>query len=290
MLDAIAIVLVGTQHPGNIGSTARAMKTMGLTDLRLVQPEQFPDVQANAMAAGADDLLERARVFERLEDAIADCRLVLGCTARRRGVPLPEYGPRDGAALLLESARSGPVALMFGRERTGLFNEELQRCQAAVHIPANPDYSSLNLAQAVQVLSYELRMGHLFPAQVGTPAGPGTPSPLAATLERRDALAPHAQVERFFGHLDETLHDIDFHKGRSPDVVMQRLRRVFLRAALDERELRVLHGILADAQRMASLALKSGLHVPTAVRKGAFEDVDGSGRAEAIDGSGRAEE
>lgn len=266
MLDAIAIVLVGTQHPGNIGSAARAMKTMGLGDLRLVQPEQFPDIQANAMAAGADDVLENARVFERLEDAIADCRLVLGCTARRRGVPLPEYGPRDGAALLLESARSGPVALMFGRERTGLFNEELQRCQAAVHIPANPDYSSLNLAQAVQVLSYELRMGYLFPPQTSGDAQAAAPSPLAATLERGDALATQSLIERFFGHLDETLHDIDFHKGRSPDVVMQRLRRVFLRAAVDERELRILHGILADAQRMARLALQSGLHVPTGER------------------------
>lgn len=266
MLDAIAIVLVGTQHPGNIGSTARAMKTMGLSDLRLVQPELFPDIQANAMAAGADDVLERARVFDRLEDAIADCRLVLGCTARRRGVPLPEYGPRDAASLLLQSAASGPVALMFGRERTGLTNEELQRCQAAVHIPANPEYSSLNLAQAVQVLSYELRMGHLFPLQADAPQ-PTAPSPLAATLERGDALATQAQVERLFGHLDQTLHDIDFHKGRSPDVVMQRLRRVFLRAALDERELRILHGILADAQRMAELALKSGLHVPTAERR-----------------------
>lgn len=266
MLDAIAIVLVGTQHPGNIGSAARAMKTMGLSDLRLVQPERFPDIQANAMAAGADDVLEHARVFERLEEAIADCRLVLGCTARRRGVPLPEYGPRDASALLLEGARAGPVALMFGRERTGLFNEELQRCQAAVHIPSNPEYSSLNLAQAVQVLSYELRMGHLFPQHVQAAASEPAASPLAAILERGDALATQAQVERFFGHLDETLHDIDFHKGRSPDVVMQRLRRVFLRAALDERELRVLHGILADAQRMASLALRSGLHVPTAER------------------------
>lgn len=270
MLDAIAIVLVGTQHPGNIGSTARAMKTMGLSDLRLVQPEQFPDVQANAMAAGADDVLERARVFDRLEDAIADCRLVLGCTARRRGVPLPEYGPRDAAALLLEGTHSGRVALMFGRERTGLTNEELQRCQAAVHIPANPEYSSLNLAQAVQVLCYELRMSHLFPVSGGAEPHEtaAAHSPLAATMERRDALAPQAQIERFFAHLDVTLHDIDFHKGRSPDVVMQRLRRVFLRAALDERELRVLHGILADAQRMASLALKSGLHVPTAERRG----------------------
>jgi tRNA (cytidine32/uridine32-2'-O)-methyltransferase len=267
MLDSIAIVLVGTQHPGNIGSTARAMKTMGLNDLRLVAPEKYPDIQANAMAAGADDVLENAKVYERLEDAIADCRLVLGCTARRRGVPLPEYPPRDAAALLLEGARSAPVALLFGRERTGLTNEELQRCQAAVHVPANPEYSSLNLAQAVQVLSYELRVGALAPSAGDEASAPAAIPALAATLERADTLASQALVERFFVHLDSTLHDIDFHKGRSPDVVMQRLRRVFMRAALDERELRILHGILTDAQRMARLALESGLHVPTAARK-----------------------
>lgn len=269
MLDAIAIVLVRPQHPGNIGSAARAMKTMGLSDLRLVQPDRYPDIQANALAAGADDVLERAQVFERLEDAIADCRMVMGSTARRRGVPLPEHAPREAAQVVLESARSGRVALLFGCERACLTNEELQHCHAAVRIPANPEYSSLNLAQAVQVLCYELRMSHLFPVQPG--ATPGTqaaaPSALAATLERGDALATQAQVERFFVHLDQTLHDIDFHKGRSPDVVMQRLRRVFLRAALDERELRILHGILADAQRMAELALKSGLHVPTEARR-----------------------
>lgn len=269
MLDAIAIVLVRPQHPGNIGSAARAMKTMGLSDLRLVQPDRYPDIQANALAAGADDVLERAQVFERLEDAIADCRMVMGSTARRRGVPLPEHAPREAAQVVLESARSGRVALLFGCERACLTNEELQHCHAAVRIPANPEYSSLNLAQAVQVLCYELRMSHLFPAQASaaTLAQAAAPSALAATLERGDALATQAQVERFFVHLDQTLHDIDFHKGRSPDVLMQRLRRVFLRAALDERELRILHGILADAQRMAELALKSGLHVPTEARR-----------------------
>jgi tRNA (cytidine32/uridine32-2'-O)-methyltransferase len=283
MLDSIAIVLVGTQHPGNIGSTARAMKTMGLTDLRLVAPEQFPDIQAHAMAAGADDLMENARLFDRLEDAVADCRLALGCTARRRGVPLPEYAPREAAALLLDSTDAGTVALVFGRERNGLTNEELQRCQAAVHIPANPDYSSLNLSQAVQVLCYELRVSALARQAGGSdaPAASPQPSPLGAMLERRNAMATQGQVEHFFGHLDQTLHDIDFHKGRSPDVVMQRLRRVFLRAAVDERELRVLHGILADAQRMASLATQSGLHVPTAVRKRVEPPAGGSAEPDA---------
>lgn len=269
MLDSIAIVLVRPQHPGNIGSAARAMKTMGLHDLRLVQPDRFPDVQAYALAAGADDVLERAQVFERLEDAIADRHLVLGSTARRRGVPLPEHAPREAAALALEGARSGAVAILFGCERACLTNEELQHCHAAVCIPANPEYSSLNLAQAVQVLCYELRMEHLS-------AGTAPAQPLLASLraagpggaaERADPPASQGQLERFFVHLDQTLHDIDFHKGRAPEVVMQRLRRVFLRAAVDERELRILHGILADAQRMASLALKSGLHVPTAERR-----------------------
>ncbi|MCG6117284.1 MAG: RNA methyltransferase [Aquimonas sp.] len=272
MLDTIAIVLVRPQHPGNIGSAARAMKTMGLSDLRLVQPDRYPDVQANALAAGADDVLERARVFERLEDAIADCRLVLGSTARRRGVPLPEYEPREAAGVVLEGARSGPVALMFGCERACLTNEELQHCQAAVRIPANPEYSSLNLSQAVQVLCYELRMTHLQGLQTAGAAVPAAVPALAATLARGDALASLGQLERFFVHLDQALHDIDFHKGRAPEVVMQRLRRVFLRAAVDERELRILHGILADAQRMASLALKAGLHVPTAERHGGESD------------------
>ncbi len=238
----IRIVLVGTQHPGNIGSAARAMKTMGLSRLVLVAPERFPHVEADALAAGADDLLAAARIHGTLAEALGDCRLVLGCTARTRRVALAEQVPRDAAARLLAAAGEGDeVALVFGRERTGLTNDELQLCHGAVHIPANPHYSSLNLAAAVQVLAYELRMALL---------GGGA---IDATT-RPDAPATHAELEGFFAQLAQTLDQIDFHKGRAPESAMRKLRRLFLRMEIDKHEVRLLRGILADAQRMARLA------------------------------------
>src|SRR5690242_8233019 len=160
----VRMVLVGTQHPGNIGSAARALKTMGLSRLVLVAPERFPHAEADALAAGAGDLLLAARVHADPAEALADCRLVLGCTARDRRIALPVLSPREAAARAAAVAGAGgEVALLFGRERTGLDNAELQLCHAAVHIPANPDYSSLNLAAAVQVLAYELRLALLAP-------------------------------------------------------------------------------------------------------------------------------
>lgn len=240
MHDHLRIVLVGTQHPGNIGSAARAMKTMGLTRLVLVAPQRFPHPEAVALAAGAADLLDRAEVHERLEDALADCSLVVATTARRRTVPIPEFSPREAAARLVAEQASGQVALVFGRERTGLENEELQLCHASVSIPANPDYSSLNLAAAVQVLAYELRVAALERA----PAGP-MPVALADELP-----ASHEQLEAFFAHLAELLREIDFHKGKTPDIVLQRLRRLFQRARPDPRELRILRGIFSDTQRL----------------------------------------
>jgi tRNA (cytidine32/uridine32-2'-O)-methyltransferase len=251
MLENLRVVLVGTSHPGNIGAAARAMKTMGLQRLVLVAPEAFPHREASAMAAGADDVLDAAEVHPDLESALADCRVVLGCTARRRSVALPELEPRAAAAELLAAAARAPTALVFGRERTGLTNEELQRCHAAVHIPANPDYSSLNIAAAVQVLSYEVRMAHLEMAP--PPASAARPADAEAAEP-----ATQAQLEGFFGQLEQTLSDIDFHKGREPAIVMQRLRRLFLRAQPDPREVRILRGILADAQRMARLAREAG--------------------------------
>lgn len=240
----IRIVLVGTQHPGNIGSAARAMKTMGLHRLVLVAPERFPHADAAALAAGAGDVLDAARVHATLADAVADCSLVIGCTARARRIAMDEAGPRETASrVLAEAARGGEVALVFGRERTGLDNDELQLCHAAVTIPANPGYSSLNLAAAVQVLSYELRMSALAEA-------PGAAPPIAAD----DLPASHAEMEGFFAQLGDTLDAIDFHKGRAPEAAMHKLRRVFLRAAPDAREVRLLRGVLADAQRMARLA------------------------------------
>ena len=250
--DRIRIVLVGTQHPGNIGSAARAMRTMGLRRLVLVAPERFPHPEAAALAAGAGDVLDAAVRFDTLAEAVADCRLVLGCTARSRRIALDELSPREGAARAVASAAGGgEVALVFGRERTGLENAELQLCHAAVHIPADPSYSSLNLAAAVQVLAYELRLGLLAPTLPTAPVpAPATPP---ATADG-DVPASHAELEGFFAQLAETLDAIDFHKGRTPDSAMRKLRRIFLRAALDDRDVRLLRGVLADAQRMARLA------------------------------------
>lgn len=242
----ISFVLVGTQHPGNIGAAARAMKTMGLARLVLVAPQRFPHADAEARAAGADDVLAAAPVFATLAEAVADCRLVLGCTARSRRIALAELSPRAAAGRLLAEAATGvEVALVFGRERTGLSNDELQLCHAAVHIPANPDYSSLNLAAAVQVLAYELRLVLLAARQ-----GEGDVTAASAT----GLPVPHAELEGFFAQLAQTLDAIDFHKGRAPESAMRKLRRLFVRTGLDQREVRLLRGILADAQRMARLA------------------------------------
>lgn len=242
----VRFVLVGTSHPGNIGSAARAMKTMGWTAMDLVAPACDPiDPDAYAMSAGAHELISQAGRFEQLDAALGQHTLVIGSTARRRHVPMPEWSPREAAQEIeQELARGGRVALVFGRERTGLTNDELHLCHAAVHIPSDPDFFSLNLASAVQILAYELRVRLL----LGTAA--------AEAEAWQEPPASHEQLEGLFGHLDQTLHDIDFHKGRAPDTVMQRLRRLFLRARPDEREVRVLRGILSDAQRMARLATR----------------------------------
>ena len=237
----VRFVLARTSHPGNIGSAARAIRTMGFRQLSLVSPAAFPHMDAHMMAAGADDVLEAAVRFDSLQDAIGDCSLVLGATARLRGVSLEELTPRMAARRALDAAAEGRnVALVFGNEQSGLSNDEIKLCHAAVHIPSDPSYSSLNLSQAVQVVAYELRMAWL----EGVPSRQGNVDPPSTA----------AELEGFFEHLSATLYDIEFHKGRSDRTIMQRLRRLFLRAAPDQRELRVLRGILADAQRMGRLA------------------------------------
>jgi tRNA (cytidine32/uridine32-2'-O)-methyltransferase len=239
----IRYVLVRTSHPGNIGSAARAIRTMGFTRMELVAPFRFPSPEASAMAAGADDVLAGAGVHAGLVEGLAGSSFALGLSARRRGVSLPELSPREGARQALAAAARGEqVALVFGNERTGLENEELARCHAMVRIPSVDDFSSLNLAQAVQVMAYELRVAML-----------GDAAPAVRAADEQPP-ADAAQMERFFEHLAQTLDDIDFHKGRSPTTILLRLRKLFLRAQPDARELRVLHGILADAQRMAGLA------------------------------------
>ena len=239
----IRYVLVRTSHPGNIGSAARAIRTMGFERLELVMPARFPDREASALAAGADDVLASAGIHQDLIGSLAGSSLALGLSARRRGVNLPEISPREAAQQALAAAARGEqVALVFGNERTGLENEELARCHAMVRIPSVDDFSSLNLSQAVQVMAYELRV-----AMLGEAPAPQPPL-------HDEPPADAARMEQFYMHLAQTLDDIEFHKGREPTTIMLRLRKLFQRAQPDERELRVLHGILADAQRMAGLA------------------------------------
>ena len=222
------------------------MKTMGLSRLVLVAPLRFPHPEADALAAGAQDVLAAAEIFPTLADAIANCRLVIATTARQRSVPMPELTARVAASQLYEASTRGGVALVFGRERSGLENEELQHCHAAVTLPANPDYSSLNVAAAVQIMSYELRL-----AQLAAEA-PGMLAP--ATIDPELEPASQGEMEGFFSHLGIFLDVIDFHKGHSPEIVHQRLRRLVLRAQATPRELRILRGILSDAQRLLRLS------------------------------------
>lgn len=230
-LERVRIVLVETTHPGNIGAAARAMKTMGLTDLRLVQPRHFPNSEAEARASGAEDVLASARVFATLEDAVSDCLRVVGTSARTRKLAWPERDPRRCGSELIDAAAEGPVALVFGRERTGLTNAELDLCTEVVIIPANPEYSSLNLGAAVQVLSYELRMAALANA---TPAGREPESPPAT----------HDELERFYRHLESVLDASEFLDKRSPEQLMRRVRRLYGRAGLDRNEVQILRGML----------------------------------------------
>jgi tRNA (cytidine32/uridine32-2'-O)-methyltransferase len=259
-LHRIRIVLVATTHPGNIGSAARAMKTMGLARLVLVAPRHFPHPEADALAAGADDVLAGARVVDDLDAALAGCVLALGCTPRPRTVPMPEWTPREAAPRALAEAAAGEVAIVFGTESSGLSNEQVQRCHAAVNIPADPAYDSLNLAQAVQVLCYELRIAALAAALPGPVAAGGPEAPA-----RAEPPATAGELEGLFGHLDAALFEIDFLKGRGSANLMRRLRRLFLRARPTRREVLILRGILAEAQRCARL---SGVAAAARAREG----------------------
>lgn len=251
MLERIRIVLIGTSHPGNIGAAARAMKTMGLEQLALVAPRcEGITPEAIARASGADDILERATLHDALDPALTDCRWVVGASARSRHLPWPLCSPREFSARLPGEMKGhdGTVALVFGREDKGLTNEELQRCHTHVHIPTSSDYSSLNLAAAVQVLAYECRQ-----AALATPSGlsdamPGAVHPFG--VEWDNPLANHADTERFFEHLERTLTDIGFHDPANPRQLMARLRRLYMRSRMDVMELNMLRGILTRVDRL----------------------------------------
>ncbi|SDX97615.1 tRNA (cytidine32/uridine32-2'-O)-methyltransferase [Allochromatium warmingii] len=234
-LARIRFVLVETTHSGNIGAAARALKTMGLSRLELVAPRQRPDAEALARASGADDLLERAGIHATLTDALAGCRLVVGASARLRSLEWPLLEPPDCAARLLAEAAHGEVAVLLGRESSGLSNDELARCQFLVHIPTNPDFSSLNVAAAAQVLAYEIRRT----------ARAASGEHLTETP--RD-LAPAEAMEGFYTHLTETLVQIGFSDPEQSRTLTRRLRRLFNRAQPDRVELNILRGILSAAQ------------------------------------------
>ncbi|MCM0612273.1 tRNA (cytosine(32)/uridine(32)-2'-O)-methyltransferase TrmJ [Marinobacter sediminum] len=256
-LDQIRIVLVETSHSGNIGAVARAMKNMGLGNLWLVKPNSFPDEASYARSAGASDILDRASVVSSLDEALDGCLLVMGTSARGRKVPWPVIPPPEAAGAACDNAEKGTVALVFGRENHGLSNEELQRCHYHIHIPSNPDYSSLNLAMAVQVMCYELRMHYLRSLE----GGEGSPylKPMTAPGDPGWDVppAPVNDVEGFFGHLEQVLVDVDFHRKENPRQLMTRLRRLFQRARLDQMEINILRGILTAVQKAVGVKGKS---------------------------------
>lgn len=235
MLSNIRIVMVATTHPGNIGAAARAMKNMGLSDLALVAPKIFPSEEAVARAAGADDLLASARVYADLDAAIADCHRVIGASARLRTIAWPQLSPRECAELAVTDAGRHKTAILFGRERAGLTNEELERCHYLLHIPCNPAFSSLNVAAALQVVAYEL-----FQASLGVVPAPVVEGELLATGE---------QMDSFHEHLVRTLFDIGFlHERKSSPSLTRKLRRIFNRATLEQTEIHLLRGILTTIQ------------------------------------------
>lgn len=237
--DSIEIVLVNTSHPGNIGGVARAMKNMGLTRLCLVAPRQFPDPQAEWRAASAVDLLEQARVVETLDEAVAESQFIVGTSARDRRIPWPLLDPRGCAERVGEHTDGGErVSILFGREDRGLTNEELKRCNLHLHIPSAPEYSSLNLAMAVQIVCYELRM-----------LAVAESLPVQADAQWDTPFATAANMERFYAHLEETLTDIGFLNPAAPRQLMPRLRRLYSRVRLDEMELQILRGILTATQQ-----------------------------------------
>ncbi|RBM50557.1 tRNA (cytosine(32)/uridine(32)-2'-O)-methyltransferase TrmJ [Vibrio paracholerae] len=240
MLERVKVVLVGTTHSGNIGSAARAMKVMGLSQMVLVDPQCQVDAQAIALAAGASEIALNAQIYPTLEAAVADCGLVVGTSARSRTLEWPMLEPRECGEKLISEANQHSVAMVFGRERTGLTNDELQLCHYHVCVPANPEYSSLNLAMAVQLLSYEVRMAYLTLQQ----------SLQSNTLQ--EEYPRHQELERFYAHLEQVIMQTEFISAQQPGQVMNKLRRMFTRARPEAQEINILRGILTSVQKSIS--------------------------------------
>ena len=236
LLNSVKVVLVGTTHPGNIGATARAMKNMGILDLALVEPKEFPSDVATFRSKAAKDILEKASVHISLEEAISECELVVGTSARGRTVPWPVLNPREAAEEMHKSSLNGKVAIVFGREDRGLTNEELGLCNFHVHIPSDPEYSSLNLSQAVQILAYEIRLSYLKDRHVNE--------------EYWDVeLANNEQTERLINHMDELMQEVDFYNVENPRKLLVRVRRFFKRSKIDVMEANIFRGLFASIQK-----------------------------------------
>jgi tRNA (cytidine32/uridine32-2'-O)-methyltransferase len=236
MSSAIRIVLVDTSHPGNIGASARAMKNMDLESLVLIRPQSHPDLEAVARASGAGDLLVSARVVATIDEAIGDCGLVLGTTARARSANWRVVDARGAAAELAAAAASRPAAVLFGGERNGLANEELARCHGLIRIPTAPEYESLNLAQAVQIVCYEILMA--MPAAAASPAA-----------ARATPVATAKEMQALQAHLDRVLRSSGFMHDENAAQLGGRLERLFARALPDDGEVRILRGMLAAIER-----------------------------------------
>jgi len=239
MLQNIRIVLVETSHTGNMGSVARAMKTMGLTNLYLVNPLVKPDSQAISLAAGASDVIGEAKIIDSLDEAIAGCSLVVGTSARSRSLPWPMLDARECGVKSVEEGQQAPVALVFGRERVGLTNEELQKCHYHVAIQANPEYSSLNLAMAVQIIAYEVRMAWLQSQEQASPAPKYEESPYPLVDD----------LERFYQHMEQMMLNSGFIREANPGQVMSKLRRLYTRARPERDELNILRGMLSSFEK-----------------------------------------
>jgi len=231
IFDKVSIVLVGTTHPGNIGAVARAMKAMNQRNLRLVSPLHFPSAEASARAAGADDILAECQQFSSLEEAINDCDLVIGTSARIRGIPWPMILPQECAKKIFEKDYSS-IAIVFGRESSGLSNEELQLCNLVLKIPTNSEYTSLNLAAAVQIICYEI---YLLACDIDT-------------IEYKKAnlvFISQEKMEQFYKHLEECFIQVGFYDTNNPKKLMHRIRRLFNRSQLYESEWKILRGFLS---------------------------------------------
>lgn len=251
VLNRIRIVMINTSDSGNIGAAARAMKTMGLSQLCLVKPKEFPTAKATARASGAADVLHQARVVETLDEALADCQMVLGASARMRTIPWPLMTPREAAELVMKepNENGADIAIVFGREDAGLTNEELRRCHYHIYIPGNEAYSVLNVASAIQVISYEMRMAALALETAEPEMKKGSTEMPMMFGGWDEPLVTAEDMERFLVHLEQTLIDIGFFDPTNPKQLMTRARRLFMRTRMDRLEMNLMRGVLSTMQK-----------------------------------------